>query len=93
MTGPTIKTALASGYCLRAPAQQACTYANICEHCPSFHTTIQDIPALTRQRDTAAALADDAQHRGWDSETERHLKLITRLNNLIDTATTRPNAG
>ena len=93
MTGPTIKTALASGYCLRAPAQQACTYANICEHCPSFHTTIQDIPALTRQRDTAAALADDAQHRGWDSETERHLKLITRLNNLIDTAATRPNAG
>lgn len=93
LTGPTIKTALAGGYCLRAPAQQACTYANICEHCPSFHTTVQDIPVLTRQRDTAAALADDAQHRGWDSETERHLKLITRLNNLIDTTTTRPNAG
>lgn len=92
LTGPTIKTALAGGHCLRAPAQQACTYANICEHCPSFHTTIQDIPILTRQRDTAAVLADDAQHRGWDSETERHLKLITRLNTLIDTATTRPNA-
>lgn len=93
LTGPTIKTALSGGYCLRAPAQQACTYANICEHCPSFHTTIQDIPVLTRQRDTAAALADDAHHRGWDSETERHLKLITRLNSLIDTATTRPNTG
>ncbi len=93
LTGPTIKTALAGGYCIRAPAQQACTYANICEHCPSFHTTIQDIPVLTRQRDTAATLADDAQHRGWDSETERHLKLITRLNTLIDTTTTRPNTG
>ena len=92
MTKPTIKTALAGGYCLRAPAQQACNYANICEHCPSFHTTIQDIPVLTRQRDIAATLANDAQHRGWDTETERHLKLITRLNNLIDNTTTRPNA-
>lgn len=43
--------------------------------------------------DTAAVLADDAQHRGWDSETERHLKLITRLNNLIDTTTTHPNTA
>ena len=66
--------------------------AHICEHCPSFHTTIQDIPVLTRQRDIAATLANDAQHRGWDTETERHLKLITRLNNLIDNTTTRPNA-
>ena len=81
-----------TGHCLRAPAQQACNYANICEHCPSFHTTIQDIPVLTRQRDIAATLANDAQHRGWDTETERHLKLITRLNNLIVNTTTRPNA-
>ncbi|WP_034717101.1 tyrosine-type recombinase/integrase, partial [Intrasporangium chromatireducens] len=35
---PTVKTALAGGYCLRAPAQGPCSYANICEHCPSFHT-------------------------------------------------------
>ena len=89
---PTIKTALAGGYCLRAPAQGACTYANICEHCPSYHTTIEDIPVLVRQRDTAATLAQDAEHRGWDDETERHLRLITRLNNLIDHTTTRPEA-
>jgi hypothetical protein len=90
---PTIKTALAGGYCLRAPAQGACTYANICEHCPRYHTTIEDIPALIRQRDTAATLAQDAEHRGWDDETERHLRLITRLNNLIDHTRTRPQAG
>lgn len=33
---PTIKARLAGGYCLRAPAREACPYANICEHCPSF---------------------------------------------------------
>ncbi len=26
----------------------------------------------------------DAEHRGWTDETERHLRLITRLNNLAD---------
>ena len=45
---------------------------------------------LTRQRDDAAALAADATNRGWDAETERHLRLITRLNQLIDQAATRP---
>ncbi|MCX2963223.1 hypothetical protein [Gordonia aquimaris] len=34
-----IKSRLAGCYCLRAPAQGTCSYANICEHCPSFHTT------------------------------------------------------
>ncbi len=36
------------------------------------------------------ALADDATRRGWDAETERHLRLITRLNTLIDQTATRP---
>lgn len=92
LTGATIKTALAAGYCPRAPAQGACTYANICEHCPSYHTTIQDLPLLARQRDTATALAEDAQRRRWDTETERHLRLITRLNTVIEQTTTRPTA-
>ncbi len=35
---PTIKSRLAGGFCLRAPAQGACVYANICEHCPNFRT-------------------------------------------------------
>lgn len=85
-TTATIKTALAGGYCLRAPAQGACQYANICEHCPAFHTTTAYLPVLTSQRDDAQALADDARHRGWDHETERHLRLITRINDLIDRA-------
>lgn len=91
-TTATIKTALAGGHCLRAPAQGPCAYANICEHCPSFHPDPDDIPILTRQRETVTALADDATRRGWDAETERHLRLITRINTLIQHATTRPRA-
>jgi len=91
-TTATIKTALAGGYCLRAPVQGSCPYANICEHCPNFHTTSDYIPVLAQQRDDAETLADDAMHRGWDSETERHLKLINRINDLITLAATREQA-
>ena len=89
---PTIKTALSGGHCLRAPAQGPCSYANICEHCPSFHTSPDHTAALSAQRDLAHVLAQDATTRGWDSDTERHLRLITRLNDLLDNPTTRPNA-
>ena len=44
---------------------------------------------LTQQRDQATVLADDATGRGWDSETVRHLKLITRINDLITAADAR----
>jgi len=37
-------------------------------------------------------LAADATGRGWDSETERHLKLIHRINDLITAANTRARA-
>ena len=80
------------GHCLRAPVQGSCPYANICEHCPSFHTTSDYIPVLTQQREDATALADDATGRGWDSETERHLKLINRINDLITHAAARGQA-
>ena len=91
-TTAPVKTALAGGYCLRAPAQGPCGYANICEHCPSFHTTTSYLPVLTAQRDDAAALAADATTRGWDAETERHLRLIHRLTALIDDTATHPTA-
>ena len=90
---PTIKTALAGGYCQRAPAQGACTYANICEYCPSFHADAEHTGTLTIQRDTTVTLAKDATARGWDTETERHQRLINQLNHLIDSTATRPNAS
>jgi hypothetical protein len=76
---PLIKSRLSGGFCLRAPAQGACTYANICEHCPSFHSDASFLPVLAAQRADAEALARDAEERGWISEATRHRKLLTRL--------------
>jgi integrase len=83
---PLLKSRLASGFCLRAPAQGACTYANICEHCPSFHAEPSSLPILAAQRVDAAALAADAEKRGWIAEAERHRRLITQLDALISEA-------
>ncbi|MEU4842347.1 tyrosine-type recombinase/integrase [Nocardia testacea] len=80
---PTLKSRLAGGFCLRAPAQGACPYANICEHCPSFRTDATYLPILAAQRADATKLAEDAQRRGWITETDRHHKLIARLDATI----------
>ena len=87
---PAIKARLAGGYCLRAPAQGACPYANICEHCPNFRTDAASQAVLSAQRVDAAALAADATARGWSDEAERHRRLVTRLDTLI---ATRAEAG
>src|SRR5215207_7181466 len=83
---PLLKSRLAGGFCLRAPAQGACTYANICEHCPSFHAEPSSLPILAAQRVDAAALAADAEKRGWITEAERHCQLIAQLDALISEA-------
>ena len=76
---PAIKARLAGGFCVRAPAQGACPYANICEHCPNFRTDAGYLPVLAAQRIDARALAADAEARGWVSAAERHHRLIERL--------------
>ncbi|MGI8310923.1 hypothetical protein [Saccharopolyspora hattusasensis] len=86
---PLLKSRLAGGFCLRAPAQDACPYANICEHYPSFHTEPSSLPILAAQRVDAQALAHDAEQRGWISEAERHQRLIA----LIDTLITKAQTG
>jgi integrase len=80
---PVIKSRLAGGFCLRAPAQGACAYANICEHCPNFRTDATYLPVLAAQRTDAQALAEDAEARGWISEATRHHDLLARLDTLI----------
>ena len=65
---PLLKSRMAGGFCLRAPAQGACPYANICEHCPSFHAEPSSLPILAAQRVDADALARDAEQRGWIAE-------------------------
>jgi integrase len=86
---PVIKSRLSGGFCLRAPAQGACAYANICEHCPNFRTDTGYLPVLAAQKADAEKLAEDAEARGWISEADRHRKLIARLDDLI----TREQAG
>ncbi|MEO5843076.1 MAG: tyrosine-type recombinase/integrase [Acidimicrobiales bacterium] len=80
---PAIKSRLAGGHCLRAPAQGTCPYANICEHCPNFRTDSASIAVLSAQRVDTEALATDAQRRGWIDEVDRHHKLLARLDTLI----------
>ena len=79
---------MAGGFCLRAPAQGACSYANICEHCPSYRAEPSSLPILAAQRVDAEALARDAEQRGWIAEADRHQRLITRLDTLINEART-----
>lgn len=76
---PALKARMAGGFCLRAPAQGACPYANICEHCPSFRADSTHLPVLAAQRQDAEALAADAEARGWIDEADRHRRLIARL--------------
>jgi len=83
---PLLKSRMAGGFCLRAPAQGACTYANICEHCPSYRAEPSSLPILAAQRIDAEALAHDAENRGWISEATRHQQLIARLDTLINEA-------
>ena len=85
---PTIKSRLAGGFCLRAPAQGSCAYANICEHCPNFRTDTGFLAVLGAQRADAAALAVDAATRGWADEAARHRRLADRLDQLITHAGT-----
>ncbi len=80
---PAIKARLAGGYCLRAPAQGACPYANICEHCPSFRADAASISVLSAQRVDTQQLAADAEARGWIDEAERHRRLLARLDLLL----------
>ncbi len=80
---PAYKSRLAGGYCLRAPAQGACRYANICEHCPSFRSDASSVAVLGAQRVDAEALAADAEAGGWIDEAERHRRLVARLDMFI----------
>jgi integrase len=74
-----LKTRVAHGYCSRDLAADACPYANICETCPNFVTTADFAPALQGQLADIRQLRDDAQARGWTSETARHQRVITSL--------------
>ena len=87
---PTIKSRLAGGFCLRAPAQGSCAYANICEHCPNFRTDTGYLAVLGAQKADTLTLAADAQARSWTDEARRHQRLADRLDKLISATGDRP---
>lgn len=74
-----LKTRVAHGYCSRELAAEACAYANICETCPNYTTAPEFVPAITAQRADIQILHDDAQQRGWTSETARHQRVLDSL--------------
>jgi integrase len=90
-----LKTRVAHGYCSRDLVAEACAYANICETCPNFATTPEFRPAIEAQLTDVQALRDDAEHRGWATETARHDRVLASLrrhlqhinnNRLVDTS-------
>lgn len=74
-----LKTRVAHGYCARDLAADACAYANICETCPNYVTAPEFAPAIDAQLADIRQLRDDADERGWSSETARHQRVITSL--------------
>lgn len=74
-----LKTRVAHGYCSRDLVADACPYANICEQCDNYVAAPEFQPALEAQLADIHQLRDDAQARGWDSETARHERVIASI--------------
>lgn len=76
---PAVKARLAGGFCLRAPAQGACPYANICETCDNFVPGPEHLPTLRDQLSDIRQLRADAGQRGWADELKRHDRVANAL--------------
>ncbi|MGH9278670.1 MAG: tyrosine-type recombinase/integrase [Acidimicrobiales bacterium] len=74
-----LKTRVAHGYCSRDLVADACPYANICEQCENFVTTAEFQPAIEQQLADVRSLEQDANARGWESESARHARVIDSL--------------
>lgn len=74
-----LKTRVATGYCSRHLAADACPYSNICETCDNFVPAPEFVPALQDQLADVRQLRADAQQRGWISEAERHGRVVDAL--------------
>jgi integrase-like protein len=88
-----LKTRVAHGYCSRHLAADACPYANICEQCDNYTTSLEFLPQLQAQLADEIALRDDAQARGWDSEVARHARVIASLQRHLDRLRNQPASG
>ncbi len=76
------KTELELGHCLRLPAEGPCE-CDLYLNCAKFVTTPAYAPRLRERRQVEFALAEDAQAREWPRERERHLAVVTRIEQLL----------
>lgn len=74
-----LKTRVATGFCSRHLAAEACPYANVCETCDNFMPAPEFVPALRSQLADIRELQADAERHGWTSEVERHGRVIESL--------------
>jgi len=79
-----LKTRVAHGYCSRNLVAEACSYANICEQCDNFATSVEFAPTLQSQLADVTALREDAEARGWDTEVARHARVLHSLTRQLD---------
>ena len=79
-----LKTRLTGGYCARHPAAGPCPYANVCEQCDNFAPGQEFTGTLGSQLADVVELRDDAASRGWDSEADRHARVIESLQSHLD---------
>jgi hypothetical protein len=79
MASEFLKTRLAHGYCSRHLVAGACPYANVCETCDNFVPTPEFAPVLKSQLEDVRHLREDAELRGWQSEVERHSRVVSAL--------------
>lgn len=66
-----LKTRVATGFCSRHLAAEACPYANVCETCENFLPAAEFAPALRTQLVDIRELRADAERRGRRNEVER----------------------
>ena len=74
-----LKTRVATGYCSRHLAADACPYANVCETCDNFAPGAEFAPALRSQLDDIRQLQADAELRCWNGEVARHGRVADAL--------------
>jgi hypothetical protein len=70
------------GHCLRLPAEGSCE-CDLYLSCAKFVTTPGYARRLRQRAQREQTLLDDARHRGWDREIQRHQAIITRVEGLL----------
>lgn len=89
-TTPLLKSRMAGGFCLRAPARAPAATPTSANTAPATGPTLHPCRSSPPSASTPKR-SPETQERGWIDEAERHHKLIARLDALI--ANTEATAG